>query len=314
MLTRNHAVLAALLLAGCADSCSGGTGELDDTGSVGGGDVQGYVTSRQVRLAVPLPDVMQSFTVPAGVSVGTPIPIDLGGMGQYIEMGEVTVDLGATAAEAVVFPTDESPEDGAVAALTLRMGPAGSEATVCTSGEAHGPAQFTLDGTGAPTDSSPAELPLDETTVAALNDDGMLLCYEADFPVELTVQLRTIYVWITLGLDCDASAPADLPSQVAGTYSCENTCGDGEGGDITIDIEQDGDVARYVDDGGAQYEGLVCGSDFVHMGGAGDPLGSDYLESGVLTFSPDERTATKVSFWQSGFCGGTCNDQLTVVE
>lgn len=109
--------------------------------------------------------------------------------------------------------------------------------------------------------------------------------------------------------DCAAPTVNVANTEWSGTYTCDNFGVGDEGGgvDLTITRNQDGSY-HYVDDGGAEYDGHLCGNKFKFSGG----LVSSYTESGTLVFSSNT-AATKTSTWtglQPGTVGGNCSDTL----
>jgi hypothetical protein len=95
--------------------------------------------------------------------------------------------------------------------------------------------------------------------------------------------------------DCDAPTVNIADTSWSGTYSCDNFgVGDDSGTvDLTITQNPNGSY-RYIDDGGAQYDGYLCGDKFKFNGG----LSGSYTESGTLVFD-SATTPTKTSVWNS---------------
>jgi hypothetical protein len=101
----------------------------------------------------------------------------------------------------------------------------------------------------------------------------------------------------------------DIVGDWEGTYQCTNfgTGDDPAGSFVSLSITQNSDGSyRYTDDGGAVYNGHLCGNKFKFNGGITDY----YTESGTMVVSGS--SATKTSNWLdvSGIVGGNCSDVL----
>lgn len=103
----------------------------------------------------------------------------------------------------------------------------------------------------------------------------------------------------TLGLD--------IVGKWSGTYQCTNFGTGDDGGPISLTITQNTDGSyHYIDDGGAAYDGHLCGNKFKYNGG----VDGSYTENGTLVFNGT--SATKTSNWVSVslISGGKCSDVL----
>jgi hypothetical protein len=113
---------------------------------------------------------------------------------------------------------------------------------------------------------------------------------------------------------CDGAcgSPSDFSGTWTGTYQCTfrtSSCGTTFGGDITLEVTQDGCAATY-SDGTDTFTGSVCGDTFDFEKTAGDP-GS--TESGLVTLLTPT-TARKESTFVStdgSNCTGDCADNLS---
>jgi hypothetical protein len=75
-----------------------------------------------------------------------------------------------------------------------------------------------------------------------------------------------------------------------------------------ITFTQNGRSGTYIDDGGDEYEGTICGNVFTF-----ERFEENEIERGTLTLE-DANHATKRSTWRlqvSPYCTGDCVDQLT---
>lgn len=271
-------------------------------------------TSAPVHLVLPL-GFPQSFVLPGGlpyqrVETYNATVVELFAPGS-IGVASLRV-VPAEVLEYVTFSTDEPPTGvpPEPASVSVRIGPMSMEDTVCADGDDAGSVSFALNSVYQPTgETEPTELEAPETALGHMNELSFSACYTIEVPVDGTLTLTHLPVWAEIFQDCDA-LPMDMFGHWEGTYSCTNTCGEGESGDVSLEITQDGVQASYTDEAGASYAGAVCGSSFVFAGGVEGGDGLDgYFESGQLTVI-DEETATKSSWWTSGTCGGLCTDQL----
>lgn len=139
-------------------------------------------------------------------------------------------------------------------------------------------------------------------------------------PVDGTATATHIVVEYTIEEDCEEPAES-LSGRWGGMYTCVSRCEGNpepyeEGGSVELTITQDDRQASYVDDGGATYQGTVCGPRFTFSGGLEhriETMDDSYSESGRFTLQPDG-TATKVSEYSSILCQGRCDDVLERLE
>lgn len=273
--------------------------------SGGGGEEEAPVTT---RVSLPIGVFPSRVTVQANQPKQVVFAYTIGKwFGPY---NEVTVDLAASLAATTVSPVTPRPAARAGAAeaplaatVTARVGPAGTDADVCSTGTLYGPFQITGDSGLQTFGVSPGTATATPSTRALVNAGAFAVCVEVTAPVDLTFDVGNV----TLELEeCDTPA-AELGGAWSGTYSCTNSgCANDPEQRIEFTVTQDGNVAHY-SDGEASYDGTVCGNVF-HF----DGRGPDYAESGTLTLNPDG-SATKLSSWaaDNGMCSGNCTDQLT---
>ncbi len=186
------------------------------------------------------------------------------------------------------------------ATATIRVG--SNPETVCESGIAYGP--FTVSH-GTALVVEPATVAADEATVDIINLGMITICLTVTANIDATLSVDAVAMDIAEGR-CDA--PANFSGTWNGTWECVNNCGEGEGGDITLVVTQDGTDASYTDDGGATYVGVICGDMFRF-----EYDGELYFERGTLTMT-GPNTAIKRSTWRSHeppYCGGDCYDTVT---
>lgn len=187
------------------------------------------------------------------------------------------------------------------------------DVNVCNTGTAIGTYNFDGDFDTVPTTS---ETVVDATSVGpamhVVNTGAFEMCVEVS-PLAIPMPAYLTVDEIELELEtCDLDPPADedVIGDWEGTYSCTNIgAPDNIEEDILLTISKNPDGSyRYVDDGGATYDGHFCGSVFRFTGG----VPGDYTESGMFTIT-EPGSANKESVWNSdpaGFGGGTCLDDL----
>jgi hypothetical protein len=111
----------------------------------------------------------------------------------------------------------------------------------------------------------------------------------------------------TCGEGC--GSPSDFSGTWTGTYECtfrEDQCGEPFGGEIALEVTQNGCSATY-SDGDATFAGSVCGDVFEFEGG-----GPGYTESGILTLVTPNMAMKESTFVNTeGNCTGDCEDNLS---
>jgi hypothetical protein len=289
--------LAALALG--TSGCSGGGG--------GGGANE---TTQHFELSV----AAKAANVP--LTNGTSVPF----VGTYhaphvpgpMAFTALKLDAAATLATASLTKTGSRKADPAWgfsspaatdADVTLFVG--ADEATVCASGIRYGPFGVTLGG------APPDPLEADQATLSILNRGSAAVCVLVVPHVDATLNVGKVAVDATT---CEVPAQ-DIGGEWTGTYQCINSPCGSDGGPVTLFITQDGHSAHYTDDGGATYDGTVCGGVFRFNGGGTDP-GGDYTEGGTFFLNADGG-ASKSSTWRyvaPDACAGSCSDTLSRVS
>lgn len=274
------------------------------------GDPPGLIETEMVTLGVTMPDILDAIGLAEGFSQGPAVRVELPAAGEFIDITAAEVDLEATL-DYVELTQTSGPAQGEIEA-TLRIGPYDDVGTVCGEGSPQTPATFAFDSTGI-TAADPPKIEANQDAIDAINGGGVSLCTDANSPIGGTISVSVVIFGLTVGIDCDDPNPADISGVWTGDYSCMDQClGDDEPyetpGFVTMTVEQDGFYASY-SDGEAEYTGVVCGNVFTYVGGAGDPLGTDYREFGRFTLNADG-TGTKESRWRAGWCGGDCDDPV----
>jgi hypothetical protein len=142
-------------------------------------------------------------------------------------------------------------------------------------------------------------------TLSVVNAGPFATCLEIFYPVDAVISANGVTVDYTRG-GC-ADAPASFAGAWVGTFQCTSICTGSFGGDITLEVAQDGQRARYTDDGGDYFSGTVCGREFRFT--RNDP---GETETGTLTLNANG-TASKRSRYRATsppFCSGDCADEL----
>ncbi len=180
----------------------------------------------------------------------------------------------------------------------------GSDAeTVCEQGRVYGP--YSIGGVLGSPSVEVETISLDEPTIQTVNTGYAVICMEIVSSFNATVSVDRLEGSVT---EAECGSPADFSGEWSGTYSCTNSCDDGFGGSISLTITQDGTNASYVDDGGDNYTGTVCGDVFRF-----ERVEPHEIERGTMTFTSSNQ-ATKRSTYRgqaAPYCGGDCTDYLT---
>jgi len=178
---------------------------------------------------------------------------------------------------------------------------------VCSSETVFGP--YSITGMiGSSLSSDTQTVTPNQAAVDIINAGSFEVCLITTPPIDAYVTLTGVSVDFE---PCEGVS-LDITGEWSGTYSCDNFGLPDEGGNITLTISRNSDGSfHYVDDGGASYDGHLCGNKFKFNGGIED----DYDESGTFLFSPSAEFATKTSSWKgvSGAMSGTCADTLSKV-
>jgi len=277
----------------------------------------GRVTSNVIHGRFPLPAELTDVAVKQGVSNPFSFRLELDEVATWFQVAEGSIDLAATLEHATFVPDSAGPVDDPHVAVSLRVGTGAERASVCSTGEAYGPADVTLDPSSlAPTGGvEPTRWTATEATIATINSGAVTGCLDVVPPVDGRWTLSELALDFRLAAAC-TEEPADLSGTWTGTYACTNwldRVSSPEAGPVTLVVTQDGRHATYTDEGGASYEGVVCGRAFSFAGGKIPEAGplEGYFESGRLEVAADGLTATKTSIWHGAAGWGTCNDQLT---
>ncbi|MGE0372513.1 MAG: hypothetical protein AB7Q01_11560 [Gammaproteobacteria bacterium] len=176
---------------------------------------------------------------------------------------------------------------------------------VCSSPNVFGP--YTILGAIGTAVTSNTETAAPTDAVVNISNLGSVeVCVVTTPPINAYLTVTGVVVDLE---DCAAPTVSIADTDWSGTYTCDNFGTGDEGGDVdlTITRNQDGSY-HYFDDGGAEYDGHLCGNRFRFSGG----LSGSYTESGTLVFSSNT-AATKTSTWNGippGFSGGNCSDTL----
>jgi hypothetical protein len=147
----------------------------------------------------------------------------------------------------------------------------------------------------------------DATAVDIFNAGSFEVCMVINSPIDAFLTVSSVPV----DFEPCAEPSADIVGVWEGTYQCTNfegTVTDPPGSFVRLTITKNSDGShRYEDDGGAVYNGHLCGNKFRFNGGLEDA----YTESGTMTVV-DGSSATKTSIWLNiaKTFGGTCSDVL----
>jgi hypothetical protein len=179
-------------------------------------------------------------------------------------------------------------------------------ATVCQDGLRYGP--FFITGSSDSPTAEPPSAPAEPSSVNIINSGLFAMCFQVVSDTDAAVHVGDTSVDAT---SCN-KPPANISGTWKGTYTCINH---GFPNDIdepiTLTITQDGTRAQYIDDGGAVYDGTVCGN--VFRFNRTYPVDFD-TERGTFILDADGTHGTKTSTWLSNFSPdtnwGNCTDNL----
>lgn len=178
---------------------------------------------------------------------------------------------------------------------------------VCTSPIQFGP--YTVTGMIGEAVTSPTTSVSPTQKAVNLSNTGSIeVCFVSTPPISAYVNVSAVEVDVE---PCAEPTVSIDGSSWSGTYECDNFGIPSEGpANIMLTISENPDGSyTYTDDGGATYDGHLCGNKLKYNGGV--PM--DYSESGTLVFSGDTQ-ASKTSSWNSeppGSSGGDCTDTLS---
>lgn len=290
----------------CEPSCA--------PGSAGCGGA--VVTSKPIHVRFPMPAELQVVRVNANVSNPFSFRLDLSEVAPWFQVAEGSIDLEETVQYATFQPDGIAPLEAPEVTVTLRVGTGVEQATVCTTGEAYGPATLPLDPASLQLAGTvePKAIAATDQTLATINAGAVTGCIDVVPPVSGQWTLSQLALDFLLKKTC-TEEPADLSGTWSGTYTCQNHGYEDstEDGTVELVITQDGRQATYTDEGGAFYTGVICGRTFSFAGGRAPEPGSldGYFESGSFVMNADGQTATKTSTWHGFSSWGDCADDLT---
>jgi hypothetical protein len=161
-----------------------------------------------------------------------------------------------------------------------------------------------LGAIGSPLTGSKTMVQPTQEAVDIINAGIFEVCVVTTPPVSGYVTLSGVVVDFE---SCEDSG-IDITGAWSGTYQCTNFGTGNDGGAVSLTITPNNDGSyHYIDDGGAAYDGHLCGNKFKYRGG----VDGVYTENGTLVFA-DATHATKTSYWVSDSLnsGGNCSDVL----
>jgi len=266
-------------------------------------------TIRVVQTSAPIAVTLnENLQVLQGTSTDVSFPVDLAGPANYKNLSLNLQDILSTsvtitpgiAAQGLPAPADVSIN----AYMYIRIG--AFAATVCQDGLSYGPYAVT-GSTAAPTVDPPSAA-AEPSSVNIINAGLFAMCIQIVSDTDASIHVGSMSVD---GTEC-GKPPADMSGTWTGTYTCRNFgWTDDIDQPITLTITQDGNRAQYIDDGGATYDGTVCGNVFTFS--RTYPLFYD-TERGTFIMNAKGTRGTKTSTWRSIFSPdtnwGNCTDNL----
>jgi hypothetical protein len=244
------------------------------------------------------------YTLPAGADKYDNISVDL----QDILTNSVSI-AGLTTGSNIkqlLAMLISSAEAQSTVYVSARIG--ASIDTVCEDGFLY---PFTISGSALNPTIDPPTATAAPSSVSIIKSGAFAICLQFNSPIDATVNANDVSVDVT---PCN-QAPKNISGKWKGTYTCINYGWPSDiNQPITLTITQNGSSAQYVDDGGAVYQGTVCGNVFKFN--RVSPLDYDN-ENGTFVLN-NNGTGTKNSTWFSNSSPstnwGTCTDNLHRVK
>ena len=180
----------------------------------------------------------------------TDISIDLNAA-----LENVTVDLSSSAAAQLKDYLAEAAAP-TTAQLSVRIGPAGSVDTVCTTGCLMGPYTVSLDSSNQPLSVTPSTYSVPQRILDIVNTGSCAICTEIIYPVDATINLNGFVLATNTGV---VPAPAD-PATWA-TYLVDGSVDFLSGLNTSIAVDSSGNShIAYNDLGNLKYATGTAGS------------------------------------------------------
>jgi len=299
--------LVPVALAGCSSGGGGGSG----------GSASGNTVTKTADLGSTIRNVPLTSGVPAQIVFTYTIPGDISARGDFTgNLTETLANMSLTASPVVQnehrFETlwmlakflIKDAFAAVEATVTIHISYAG-DSNVCSSSKMFGP--FSVSGAiGESLSSTTTSVSPTQPSIDIINAGSFEVCIVTTPPIDAYLTINSIAVDFE---PCDAPTVDVAGSNWSGTYQCDNFGIGNDSGTVSMSVTQNPDGSyHYVDEGGAEYNGHLCGNTFKFNGG----IPGSYTESGTFSFTSDN-TATKSSHWDSipaGISGGDCSDVL----
>lgn len=299
-----YSLIFSLILSGCGSDSSSG-------------DSTSTTTTELATLGDNVKNIELLASVPAQIKFTYTIPGDITSKGDY------SINLAKTLENATLSSSPVASNTGRFdtlrllayalvkdvfaaesATMTAYISYAG-DPDVCSSPYRFGP--YTITGAvDSALSSDTAAVTPGAAVVDIFNAGSFEVCMVTVPPINAFLTVSDVAVDFE---PCEA-ATSDIVGDWEGTYQCtsfDGTVTDPPGSYVGLTITKNTDGSyRYEDDGGAIYNGHLCGNRFRFNGG----LENVYTESGTMTV--DGSNATKSSIWRNidQTLGGTCTDVL----
>ena len=266
------------------------------------------VRNVQLQAGVPL-EFRFTYDIPGSITESGDFKVDLAGTLKNASLSAGPISGNRSLKETLILLARALIKDALAAEMaqvTAHISYAG-DADVCSSPTVFGP--YGISGAiGMALTSSTETVTPTQRSIDIMNSGSIEVCIVTTPPIDAYATVTAIEGEVE---PC-AEATVDIaPSNWSGTYRCDNfgVSSDPPGSPISLSISRNPDGSyKYIDDGGAEYNGHLCGNKFRFNGG----IPGSFTESGTLKFSSNDK-ATKTSTWNGipvGIMGGDCKDIL----
>lgn len=298
-------LIFSLILSGCGSDSSSGYTASNITTELASLDNN----VKNVPLATGVPtEIKFTYTMPGDITTKGDYSINLTRTLENTTLSSSPVAQNSSRFEtlrllAYALVKDALAASTSTATITAYISYAG-DPEVCSSPYRFGPYSITGMIDSALSSESTSVTP-DAAVIDIFNAGSFEVCMVTVPPIDAFLTVRGVAV----DFEPCAEPSADIVGDWEGTYQCTNFgVGDDPAGSfvsLTVTKNSDGSY-QYVDDGGAVYNGHLCGNKFKFNGGLVDA----YTESGTMIV--DGSNATKTSNWLSisKISGGSCSDVL----
>lgn len=294
------ALLLVVLISGCGSGSSSGSpsGVASETLSFG-------TSTKNVQLTAGVPKQFKfTYAFPGDITSRGDYSINVTKTLENITLSSTPIASNGSRFETLrllAYALVKEAFAAETAQITTYISYAG-DPNVCSSPYFSGP-NTVMGAVGSAPTSNKTTAELTQAAADIINMGSFDICVVTTPPLNAYVTVPGVVV------DFQPCAPptVNILGNWSGTYHCDNVNTLPEDGTVSLDITQNPDGSyHYVDDGGAEYDGHLCGNKF-NFKGIKTGL---YTESGTLAVNGN--SATKTSNWrsESTTSWGRCTDAL----